>query len=462
MKISCKPIVENNYCPVKKYNKAIKILANNNNNNIESYSTLDKLIYANKEGIIQTGQNLKQIVTHPVKTAGAIAKQIGNTFIHPFDTTKNINNKFKQDKIDGIIQAGGTFTTVAGIGSIVLGIGAYVAAPFTSGASLALIPIASAIGTYASTAGLSLMGASFAKNQVDAVTAKTMDELKKESKELAGDYTGAVIAGTSYAVIKGITYALNKTVIARRITPSALERVNRRYENKWLKDKISSDSSPKDINTVFSNRHRTVIKIKEINNMASDSETIRLYHGTNNESAEAIVKTGFHVGDVGDYGPGNYMTNNPTTALNYADDASYCYNLRTGANTQPAILVSKVKVGKVFDFNLNKEHFLNWAKSNFNPEDLTDEINVIYQNTKTALSPIMDTTWNRYLPRYMKEFGYDSILIKAQEGAGYDYWVIPDAKQINVTQEIILNTPPNKVNPIAPTIAGAIRTGEQQ
>ena len=98
-----------------------------------------------------------------------------------------------------------------------------------------------------------------------------------------------------------------------------------------------------------------------------------------------------------------------------------------------------------------------FSKNNFNPTDLSDDINVIYQNTKTALSPLMDTKWNRYLPRYMKEFGYESILIKAQEGAGYDYWVMPDPKQLNVAQEIILNTPPNKVNPIAPTIASAIR-----
>lgn len=53
----------------------------------------------------------------------------------------------------------------------------------------------------------------------------------------------------------------------------------------------------------------------------------------------------------------------------------------------------------------------------------------------------MDTTWNRYLPRYMKKFGYASILIRNKEGAGYDYWVIPDPKQIDIAQEIVLNKP---------------------
>ena len=425
-----------------------KSICDNVDNNIEQYSTADKLIYANKEAVIQTGKNLKEAVTHPIKTVFSSVKQVGNIFIHPVNTAKNIAENFKKDKVDGIMQGCNIATTVASVSSIALGVGACVAAPFTAGASLALLPVAATIGGVSGTAGLALMGGSLMKNQVDCAKAKTLDRLNSEVGQIASDYTGAVTVAVSYGAMKGISYAKSQIAIGKKINPASVERVSRRY---GVKDG-NGHCDPPALKETLAKSNREIAKIDELKSVP-DADTVTLYHGTTAEVADSITQNGFKSSDIGDYGSGVYLTDNPKAALNYADDRFYT------SNAQPSIVVSKVKVGKVLDYKLVKDDFLSWAKSKFNPADLSDDINVIYKNSKTPMSPWMDTTWNRYLPRYMDEFGYSSIVIKAEEGVGYNYWVIPDSSKINITQNVTLATPKVSFNPIAP--ATVIAAGQK-
>ncbi len=110
----------------------------------------------------------------------------------------------------------------------------------------------------------------------------------------------------------------------------------------------------------------------------------------------------------------------------------------------------------VLDYLAERKAFLKWAKSNFDPTDLSDPVNRLYSSSKTSVSPLVDVRWTRYINRYMAEKGYDSVLIRNRDALGADYWMVPDPARIRLLQEIRFPQPTNRTA-LANGILGRLR-----
>jgi hypothetical protein len=167
-----------------------------------------------------------------------------------------------------------------------------------------------------------------------------------------------------------------------------------------------------------------------------------VFHGTREEIGALIQENGFKSSDIGDYGSGVYLATSAKTGLGYADNVTISRS--PNPNAQPVVITAEVATGKVMDFLSEKDRFLSWAKERFDPTDLSDPINAPYIKPAVPVNPLVDNTYTRYLPRYAKEMGYDSILVRNAEGLGKDFWVVHDTERLIIRQAIHLDVPKNR------------------
>ncbi|HEY9765878.1 MAG TPA: hypothetical protein V6C82_05915, partial [Chroococcales cyanobacterium] len=154
-------------------------------------STAQKLKEGNKRAVGYAAESLKETVTHPFDTLKDMASGVADTVLHPEKALASVAERYGKSKVDGAIAAGNLGASVTGIGAIALTAGAFLAAPFTGGTSLALLPVAGSVGAVAGVIGLGSLGVSILKNQSDIAGAKTLSELEKQSKELGSDFASA-------------------------------------------------------------------------------------------------------------------------------------------------------------------------------------------------------------------------------------------------------------------------------
>lgn len=184
-------------------------------------TTAQKLGEGNKRALNYAVDTLTATISHPWETLKNTFKAIKDVVVYPEKALEQVVSAFKKNPVEGLVAGGNLFATYGGLAAVALSLGALIAAPFTGGGSLALLSVATTIGSAAGASCLGAMGVSFFKNQVDVANAKTVSELEKESRELGDDYTNVAITAMSAGVDKGIEKGL-KMVKPNSVAEAAL------------------------------------------------------------------------------------------------------------------------------------------------------------------------------------------------------------------------------------------------
>lgn len=430
-------------------------------------STGEKLKEGNKRAVKHAAQTLEGTVTHPLDTLRNTVRGMVDLIVHPEKALGGIAEKFRKDPVDGAIATANAGAAYAGIGAIALTAGAWLAAPFTAGTSLGLLPVAATLGSAAGAVGLGAAGASILKNQADIASAKTEADLERESRELGEDVAGVGMDALMAGAGKGLQKAAQQWK-PKNINPSSMQRAADAGAD-IVKKKLGAGKniphggidveglSPEQVHAKglqevqkaldWSVQGERALEVRAVNRgsfegLSNVGERKLVFHGTREDVKELIRANGLKSSSIGDFGSGVYLATSAKTGLVYADDVTFA---RSASNSQhPTLYSVEIATGKVLDFHAEKDAFVKWAKARFNPTDLKDPVNQLYANPEVPVNPFVDNTWNRFLPRYMKEMGYDSILIRDAEGLGKDFWVVQDPKRIILRQEFSVAAPTNR------------------
>lgn len=450
-------------------------------------STMQKLKEGNRRALSIAKDSLANTFNHPMETLRGLVKGIGDMIVRPGKALGAVAERFGTDPVDGMVAGANLGAAYVGLGSAALLAAAFLAAPFTGGASLALLPAAATLGSAAGVTGLVALGASFAKNQVDVATAKTRKELEQEAQELGADYANAGIQVVTVAAGKALHKGA-EVIKPKNINPSSVQRaydvVADKVREKLARQQVEHGgikTTDLDLDgvraegikqvqeavdwSVQGNRQLSVRNVDRGSFDALDDigERRLTFHGTREEVSELIVANGFRPSDIGDFGSGIYLSTSPKTGLVYADDVTFARSL--GTNKHPTVFTAEVATGKVLDFLDHKEEFLKWAKANVDPNDLADPINQLYVKPSVPLNPLVDNTYTRFLPRYAKEMGYDTILVRNAEGLGKDFYVVHDPQRVLIRQAISVDPPTNRElfpSSIDGKVVGALNQARRQ
>jgi hypothetical protein len=430
-------------------------------------TTLQKLKEGNRIALASAGNSLAQIVSKPLSLITGVAKGIKSLIVEPDKAFSAVADRFKKHPVDGLIAGANLGASYAGLGSVALVATAFLAAPFTGGASLGLLPVAATLGSAAGITGLVTLGASFGKNQVDIATADTRQELEKEAQELGADYANAGIQAVSYGAGKALHKAA-EVIKPKNLTPSSAQRAYDMLADK-VREKLArqqadahggvklNDMSLDEIRdegvrqvqeamdwSVQGERDLHVVNVDRGSFDALDDLGDRrlAFHGTREEIGDLIQANGFKPSEIGDYGSGVYLGTSPKTGVGYADNVTISRSPNPQA--KPVVITTEIATGKVMDYFGEKDRFMAWAKERFDPTDLSDPINAPYIKPAVPVNPLVDNSYTRYLPRYAKEMGYDSILVRDAEGLGKDFWVVHDTERLIIRQAISLDVPTNR------------------
>lgn len=430
-------------------------------------STFQKLKEGNRLALASAGNSLGQLFSKPLSLITGIGKGIKTLVTEPEKAFSAVGARFKQDPVDGLIAGANLGASYAGLGSLALVAGVFLTAPFTGGASLSLLPVAATLGSVAGVTGLATLGASFAKNQVDIATAETRQELEKEAQELGSDYANAGVQLATYGAGKALHKAVD-AIKPKNYTPSSAQRaydmLADKVREKLARQKADSHGGVK-VNDMSLDEIRAegIRQVEEamdwsvqgkrelyVENLDMGSFDVldeigdrRLaFHGTREEIGELIKANGFKPSEIGDFGSGVYLGTSPKTGLGYADNVTISRS--PSPDAKPVVLTAEIATGKVMDYLSEKDRFMAWAKEHFDPTDLSDPINAPYVKPSVPVNPLVDNSYTRYLPRYAKEMGYDSILVRDAEGLGKDFWVVHDTNRLIIRQAISLDAPKNR------------------
>ena len=141
------------------------------------------------------GRALKMMVRHPAKTALSFLLMTFEPFTHPMRGILRCVDSFTHDGfLDGImtsaLYASSAITTASFLAMAV----ALLAAPFTGGASLAIIPIASSIMFYTGLSDAAMTAGMLAKDEYDGAHANSEEKVQSVEQRLADDYLNAFFA----------------------------------------------------------------------------------------------------------------------------------------------------------------------------------------------------------------------------------------------------------------------------
>ncbi len=430
-------------------------------------STLQKLKEGNRIALAAAGDNLAKTFSKPLTLLANLGKGIATLIARPGEAFGAVADRFKKDPVDGVIAGANLGASYAGLGSVALVAAAFLAAPFTAGASLGLLPVAATMGSVAGVTGLATLGGSFLKNQVDIATAETRQELEKEARELGEDYANAGVQVVSYGAGKAL-HKVAEAVKPKNLTPSSVQRVADTLADK-VREKLAKQHADAHGGLLVNDmsldelRDAAVTQVREaMDGTAQGQRDLRVinldrgsfdalddlgdrrlvYHGTREEIGALIQQNGFRSSELGDYGSGVYLATSPKTGVGYADNVTISRS--PSPKAQPVVITAEVATGKVMDYLSEKDRFMAWAKERFDPTDLSDPVNVPYLKPSVPVNPLVDNTYTRYLPRYAKEMGYDAILVRNAEGLGKDFWVVHDTERLIIRQAIHLDAPTNR------------------
>ncbi|MDB5097862.1 MAG: hypothetical protein JWM80_2283 [Cyanobacteria bacterium RYN_339] len=138
---------------------------------------------------------IKEMVKQPGKTLKSFGAMLLEPFIHPGRGVARIAEVWHKDGwFSGALAALLYLSTALTTASfVVMGLAA-LAAPFTGGASLALIPLASTVMVWTGFHDAAVTAAILGKDEWDAVHATSQDDLDRKEAMLADDYLNTFFA----------------------------------------------------------------------------------------------------------------------------------------------------------------------------------------------------------------------------------------------------------------------------
>ncbi len=148
-------------------------------------SILDNLVLTNKAMLGQIKADAAGALKDPLGTLGNMLKGLFYPFAHPIASARSMIRDIKADPLDGTASTAGTVCSLGWMASVLFAGAAVIAAPFTAGASLALVAPAFAIGN-AFFAGVIVADAGgILLHEYRGATARSSGEAIAEGVELA-------------------------------------------------------------------------------------------------------------------------------------------------------------------------------------------------------------------------------------------------------------------------------------
>lgn len=420
-------------------------------------STGAKLLEGNRRALMTAGGIFAWMVRHPDAAIGGIGHAMLRLAVKPWEVAGDVAARFRRDPVDGVLLGTGMLAGWAGLAALAAGVGALVAAPFTAGASLALLPAIGAVASVGGMVGLGALGASIVKNQVDVARAGTKAELARESEELGQDLANAGLAAATWGAGKGLKAGFqrlsgSKGQVAKFHHDSAatgnklLDKLGRptgRAPEGGVPTKGMAAASVRGeaatavrealARTPHGERGFTTQAVEgsSLAGLAEPGEVVLAYQGRNGRTIPKIMANGLKPSTEGNYGPGVYLGSSADVAVRYADD------FFAGQKSPEAagVFAAEIAPGRVFDWFKQKGEFLGWLEGRQDvPADIT-----------------------QLLPAFAKEKGYHSVFVRAIEGKGHDYWVVHDPARVGLRQLHVIDPPPNlEVLPGAATAAAPL------
>jgi hypothetical protein len=158
-------------------------------------SRAGQLLEANREAGSMLLGALGQMARHPLKTVGSFFMMMLEPFIHPVRAFNRCKDAFKSDgPLEGAMYTSlYTSAAITTLSFFAMGL-ALLAAPFTGGASLAIVPFASTVMVWTGYHDAAMTVAILLKDEADAMTADTPDRLGQEEGQLADDFLNTFFA----------------------------------------------------------------------------------------------------------------------------------------------------------------------------------------------------------------------------------------------------------------------------
>ena len=158
---------------------------------------------------------LKEMAKQPGKTLKSFGAMMMEPFVHPGRGVARIAEVWHRDGwfegcLASLLYVSTALTTV----SFAITALALLAAPFTGGASLALVPLASTVMVWTGLHDAAVTATMLAKDEYDAVHAKSQDELDHNEAQLADDYLNTFFAW--------ITLPMTDATTALTVAPQGL------------------------------------------------------------------------------------------------------------------------------------------------------------------------------------------------------------------------------------------------
>ncbi|MNS52137.1 hypothetical protein D3C72_848410 [compost metagenome] len=197
-------------------------------------------------GVRQLPSALWGLVSNPVKLLEGMTAPL----LHPVRSVREAQSAVREASAEGPLEA--ALAALKGYGGLLSAWGlplSIALAPFTGGASL-IATVAMGLGTV----GMVAMGASLAKNVVDAAHADSPAELDRQSQEISNDGLGLVTAAATVGAAKlahgamahgrpvkaGVSATAPVVAEAARVTPPAVEAVVRPIEAKTARPRAEA------------------------------------------------------------------------------------------------------------------------------------------------------------------------------------------------------------------------------
>jgi hypothetical protein len=141
------------------------------------------------------GRALKQMVRSPGQTAKSFVALTFEPFLHPLRAIQRCKESFQHDgQLSGLLTSSlYVSATVTTLSFLAMG-AALLLAPFTGGASLAILPFASAVMVYTGIHDAVVTTAMLAKDEYDAAHADTEEKVLNVEARLADDYLNTFFA----------------------------------------------------------------------------------------------------------------------------------------------------------------------------------------------------------------------------------------------------------------------------
>ncbi|MBC7544091.1 MAG: hypothetical protein H7338_15310 [Candidatus Sericytochromatia bacterium] len=186
----------------------------------------------NGQAITQARTAAIRFLLNPGVSLKHAGKGLQTLITRPDAMLSKVRERGHHDPVDGVIAGAGTVAAYVGMASLAtMAVGAVVALA-TQGRSLGLITVSRRLATIGGAVGTTTLTGSLLKNQVDLVRARTGADFRKQTNELASDYTSygfspaVTLMGSGTASQSAVAFDAVATTVANQLLGRAVHADN--------------------------------------------------------------------------------------------------------------------------------------------------------------------------------------------------------------------------------------------